>query len=41
MIEAILLKALEHNSLFSLVIEGDLVKSLHSEKQTPATIADP
>ena len=41
MIEAIFLKALEHNSLFSLVIEGDLVKSLHSEKQIPATIDDP
>ena len=41
MIEAILLKALEHSSPFSLVIEGDFVKSLHNEKQIPATIADP
>ena len=41
MIEAILLKALEHNSPLSLVIDGDFVKPLHSEKQIPATIADP
>ena len=41
MIEASLLKALEHKFPFSLVMEGDLVKSLHSEKQMPATMADP
>ena len=41
MIDANFLKELEHISLLSFVIVGDFVKLLHSEKQTPAKIADP